>query len=57
MTLNTERAGNDNNGQSTVRVEFGGRLPDGMNMRVANPQKVDVGGPLVERPALLGAMP
>ncbi len=53
MAANDTGTGND--GRSTVRVEFGGQLPDGMKMRLDNPQRVDVGGPLVERPMLLGA--
>ena len=50
-------SGSDGNSQSTVRVEFGGKLPTGLNMQVQNPNKVDVGGPLVTQPQLLGAMP
>ncbi len=50
-------SGSDGNSQSTVRVEFGGKLPTGLNMHVQNPNKVDVGGPLVTQPQLLGAMP
>ena len=50
-------SGSDGNSQSTVRVEFGGKLPTGLNMQVQNPNKVDVGGPLVTQPPLLGAMP
>ncbi len=58
LALNTGGGGaNDNGSKSTVRLEFGGKLPDGMKMRMDNPQNVDVGGPLVERPQLLGAMP
>ena len=57
MALNTGSSGAADASRSTVRVEFDGKLPTGLNMRVANPDKADVGGPLVERPGLLGATP
>ncbi len=57
MQLATPTSSAGDNGKSTVRVEFGGKLPTGLNMQVSNPDKADVGGPLVERPRLLGAQP
>ena len=57
MALNTAGQAPAAASPSTVRVEFGGDLPKGMNMRIDNPQKVDVAGPLVTRPLLLGANP
>ena len=50
-------AGTQSDGKSTVRVEFAGDLPKGLAMNVRNPDKADVGGPLVDSPYLLGAMP
>jgi hypothetical protein len=58
MTLNTG-GGNDNSAKpndSTVRLHISGDDRYRANV-VGNPAAVPVSGPLVERPALLGAMP
>ena len=56
MTLNTAGSGSNAGKDSTVRLMIEGE--QGYRAKVlSNPQKVEVGGPLVERPGLVGNNP